>query len=170
MAIDASSELVMIVDSRNLPVGSLARREMRARRLPHRATYVLVTNSAGELFVQQRTLTKDIYPGYADIAAGGVVCAGEDWESAAARELHEELGISGVPLRYRFECEYADPQTHVFGRVWDVTWDGPVVLQPEEVAGGAFQPVERILSDIERGAKFTPDGVMVLKRWVAMLR
>ncbi|MBI1787012.1 MAG: NUDIX hydrolase, partial [Acidobacteria bacterium] len=38
-------EIVTIVDERNRVVGSAPRPEMRARRLPHRATYILVFNS-----------------------------------------------------------------------------------------------------------------------------
>ena len=47
--------------------------------LPHRSTYVLVFNSQGDLYVQKRTLTKDVFPGYFDVAAGGVVLAGETY-------------------------------------------------------------------------------------------
>ncbi|NIR17298.1 MAG: NUDIX domain-containing protein, partial [Desulfobacterales bacterium] len=72
-------------------------------RLPHRATYILVFNSGGELYVQKRTQTKDVFPGYYDVAAGGVVLAGESYEEGAVRELLEELGIRGTPLEELFD-------------------------------------------------------------------
>ena len=70
-------EIVLIVDKENNESGSALRHEMRSKGLPHRAAYILVFNSKGEIFVQKRTRSKDIYPGYFDIAAGGVVLADE---------------------------------------------------------------------------------------------
>ncbi|WP_185049472.1 NUDIX domain-containing protein, partial [Pseudomonas brassicacearum] len=37
-------------------------------------------------------------PGYWDVAAGGMVQADETYAESAARELKEELGVSGVEL------------------------------------------------------------------------
>src|SRR5262245_39455024 len=96
----SADEIVTIVDDHNEVVGSATRREVRAGRLPHRSTYILVFNSSGDLFVQKRTLTKDIYPGYYDPVAGGVVLAGESYEAGAVRELEEELGIRPVLERH----------------------------------------------------------------------
>ncbi len=44
----------------------------------------------------RRAETKDLWPGYWDIAVGGVVDAGEDYATAARRELAEELGIEAA--------------------------------------------------------------------------
>ena len=98
---DPGDEHVTIVDDENRVVGSVLRREMRSRRLPHRATYILVFNSGGELFVQKRTMTKDVFPGYYDVAAGGVVLAGEGYMEGAVRELAEEMGIGGILVSVR---------------------------------------------------------------------
>ena len=96
-------EIVTIVDEKNNVTGSAPRSVMRAKGLPHRATYVLVFSSTGELYVQKRTPVKDIYPGYYDVAAGGVVLADESYEDSASRELKEEMGIQGVSLTYLFD-------------------------------------------------------------------
>ena len=85
-------EIVAIVDEKNHVIGAEPRSRMRTYGLPHRATYILVLNRHGELFVQKRTTDKDIYPGYFDVAAGGVVQAGETYDESARRELTEELG------------------------------------------------------------------------------
>ena len=53
----AADELVDVVDAEDRVVGRVTRAEMRARRLRHRATYLLVFNSRGELFVHLRTAT-----------------------------------------------------------------------------------------------------------------
>jgi len=162
----AVDEIVAIVDDRNHVVGSCTRREMRARRLPHRATYVLVFNPDGELFLQKRTATKDVYPGAYDAAAGGVVLAGESYDASAARELEEELGIAGASLRTHFDFYHEDGGNRVWGRVYSCRWAGPVQLQPEEVETGAFLPVAEVLA-LARNQPFTPDGLAVLHRFLA---
>jgi 8-oxo-dGTP pyrophosphatase MutT (NUDIX family) len=159
---DAADEIVAIVDEQNRVVGSATRREMRARRVLHRACYILVFSSKGELFLQQRTLTKDVYPGYYDPTSGGVVLAGESYDESARRELEEELGIRGVPLQPLFDLYFEDAAVRVWGRAYSCVYDGPVVLQAEEVAGGRFLPVEEILR-LAGSKPFTPDGLHVLK-------
>lgn len=162
---DPADERVCIVDATNVVIGSATRREMRAGNLVHRATYVLVFNRRGEIFVQKRTLTKDVFPGYYDVAAGGVVLADEDYDTAARRELAEELGIQNVPLAECFEFFYEDPRSRVWGRAYRCVWDGPLVLQAEEIESGAFQPVERALAGDFH--PMTPDGDYVLRRALA---
>jgi 8-oxo-dGTP pyrophosphatase MutT (NUDIX family) len=156
-------ERVLIVDESNRPVGVVPRSEMRARRLPHRATYIFVFRSTGELTVQLRTLTKDVYPGFLDLAAGGVVVDGESYEESARRELAEELGIQDVPLEMRFDFWFEPGR--VWGRVFTCAWDGPLVLQPEEVAAVEFLPPDEALSGRHAGP-FTPDSLVALRRLV----
>ena len=158
-------EIVTIVDEKNNVTGSAPRSVMRAKGLPHRATYVLVFSSTGELYVQKRTPVKDIYPGYYDVAAGGVVLAGESYEDSASRELKEEMGIQGVSLTYRFDFYHQDASNRVWGRVYSCVYDGEIVLQEEEVESGGFYSIETILN-ASRQASYTPDGLYVLQRYL----
>lgn len=157
-------EIVAIVDGRNQVVGSATRREMRAGRLTHRSTYILVFNSRAELLVQKRTMAKDVFPGFLDVAAGGVVLAGESYEEGARRELGEELGLVGVPLRNEFEFYYEDERSRVWGGVFTCVHDGPFRLQEEEIVSAEFMSIDEILlrSNTE---PFTPDGMYVLRRF-----
>ena len=88
----ASQEIVMVVDDQNRPVAEVPRHRMRSENLPHRATYIFVFDRAGRVLVQRRTAIKDMHPGYYDLAAGGVVAAGESYEDNAEREAEEEDG------------------------------------------------------------------------------
>lgn len=141
----------------------VARREMRARRLPHRSTYILVLNARGELFVHLRTATKDVYPSHWDPCAGGVLAAGEDFATGAARELAEELGVE-APLEELFPFRWTDAHNVVHGMVYRATHEGPFTLQPEEVVRGDFLAQDLVL---ERAAwePFCPDGLAVVREY-----
>ena len=161
----SEEEIVAIVDRRNNVIGSAPRSRMRAEGLCHRATYILVFDTAARMFVQKRTDTKDIYPGYYDIATGGVVLAGEPYNISAKRELAEELGIADTPLTSLFDFYHEQGRNRVWGMVYSCVWDGPIVLQKEEVESGDFYSVPTILSMSEK-EPFTPDGMYVLHRYL----
>jgi 8-oxo-dGTP pyrophosphatase MutT (NUDIX family) len=158
-------EIVAIVDEKNNITGSALRSVMRAKGLPHRATYILVFNSKGELYVQKRTPLKDIYPGYYDVAAGGVVMAGESYEQSASRELKEEMGIRGVSLTHLFDFYHQDASNCVWGRAYSCVYDGEIILQEEEVESGGFYSLGSIFNSSRHGS-YTPDGLYVLQRYL----
>ena len=154
-----SNELVDVVDEEGQTVATVTRGEMRARRLPHRCTYVLVFNRRGELFIHLRTANKDVFPSHWDVTVGGVLAAGESFDEGARREAREELGVEIEPERI-FPFRYSDPATLVFGIVYRVVHDGPFRLQPEEIVRGEFVPPAAVA---ERAARepFCPDGLAV---------
>lgn len=158
----AADELVDVIDAAGNTVAVVTRREMRAKRLPHRCTYVLVFNTAGELFIHLRTASKDVYPSHWDTCIGGVLLAGESFEQGVRREIKEELGIEAVaePL---FPVNYVDASTFAHGMAYRLVHDGPFVLQAEEIVCGEFVSMAAVLERIER-EPFCPDGVMVLKK------
>jgi len=159
----ARVELVDIVDDAGRVVGTVSRREMRARRLPHRCAYILVFDRHGRLFVHLRTPTKDLYPSHWDPCVGGVLAAGEDFDSGARRELLEELGVS-APLVPLFPVRWADTQTIAHGMVYRVVHDGPFRLQPEEIVRGIFLPLDELAVRARR-EPFTPDGLAVVAEY-----
>ncbi|OBX37972.1 putative nudix hydrolase YfcD [Halomonas elongata] len=75
-----------------------------------------------------------------------MVGAGEAVHVAARRELAEELGIVGVPLRHVLEFVHARNGNHIFGSAYLVDYDGPLVLQAEEVAEAFWLPPEQALA------------------------
>jgi isopentenyldiphosphate isomerase len=160
---DAGDELVDVVDDAGRPIATVTRREMRARRLPHRVVYLLVFNRRGELFIHLRTPTKDVYPGHWDVAIGGVLAAGESFTDGARRELAEELGVA-ASLETPFPLRYADGETVVHGMVYAVRHDGPFRLQPEEIVRGEF--VGLVDLDLRTARdRFCPDGLVALAEY-----
>jgi isopentenyldiphosphate isomerase len=158
-----AEEIVVIVDRDNQPIGAVTRNIMRQQRLIHRASYILVFNTDGELYIQKRSRTKDIYPGYWDLAAGGVVLDRESYEESAKRELREELGLSGVKLRPLFDQYYEDATNRVWGRIFACTSNGPFTLQEEEIDFGRFITLGEI-EQLNQLEPVTPDGMRLLQR------
>lgn len=161
----SAHELVDVVDPDDRVLRQVTRAEMRRDNLLHRAVYLLVFNGRGEILVHRRTTTKDVYPGYFDVTVGGVVDAGEDYATAARRELAEEVGITGVPIEPLFDVRYADGATQLIGRAFLARHEGALRLQPEEVVWAAFVPLaeaERIM----RAERCCPDGIAVLRRYL----
>ncbi len=161
-----SEEIVALYDAAGRPCGSAPRSEMRRHNLRHAATTVAVVNSAGLIYVHRRTDTKDVFPGMHDFACGGVLGAGEEPYAAALRELDEELGIVGVPLRDLGEADYADAHTDYRSYRYEVTWDGPIRWQPEEVAWGDWRPPEEVLARLDEPGWCVPDTATLLRDWL----
>ena len=162
----ASQEIVLVVDGENRPVAELPRHRVRSENLPHRATFIFVFDRRGRVLVQRRTSIKDIYPSHYDLAAGGVVAAGESYEECAEREAAEELGIRGTALEPKLDFYYEDEGNRCFGRVFTCVHEGPFTLQAEEVESVAFHTVEEIAAgDV---APVTPDSRLAFDRLLGL--
>ena len=161
---EPSDELVNVVDEDDRVVDTVPRREIRTRNLLHRCTYVLVRRSDGRINVHRRTDSKDVDPGAFDMLPGGVCVAGETYDYCARRELEEELGIAGAELRPLFRHRYSGPDGEAWGAVYEVTWDGPIAMQPEEVVWNDWvtrEQLERMLGALA----FCRDSVEIYRRW-----
>ena len=159
-----TSELVQLVDEENRPSGAIGRDVMRRDALRYRASFILVFNSAGELYVQQRAYSKDMCPGWFDLAAGGVMRPGETYEENAAREVHEELGIVDGCLNAHGDFYYHDENNRVWGRIFSVRHDGPFEFCDDEVIDGRFVAASSVLS--EKLENTTPDSVRALELYL----
>lgn len=152
-------------DAQGHEVGSAPRWLVRRLNLPHAATAVFVRRANGEILVHQRALTKDLWAGAHDCAAGGVVAAGEDVHEAALRELAEEVGISGVPLRPLLRAWYRDARTWYLGHLYEATWDGEVSFPDAEVVRAWWEPIGVLRQRLADPAwPFVPDTREWLER------
>ena len=88
-----SGEIFNVVDEHDEVTGQATRGEVHAQGLLHRAVHVLVFNKRGDVLLQQRSMLKDAHPGVWDSSVSGHLDAGEAYETAAVRELAEEMGI-----------------------------------------------------------------------------
>ncbi|WON75667.1 NUDIX hydrolase YfcD [Serratia sp. UGAL515B_01] len=157
------TEWVDIVNEQNEVIAQSSRQQMRAQRLRHRATYIVVHNGMGKILVQRRTGTKDYYPGYLDATAGGVVQSGESVLDSARREAEEELGIAGVPFAEHGLFYFEEKQCRIWGALFSCVSHGPFALQEEEVSEVCWMKPEEITA---RCDEFTPDSLKALSLWL----
>ena len=164
----SDAELICWVDEQDHLLGHLVRSDLR-RGLIGRCTFIFLFNSKGELCVHRRTLSKALYPGYWDTAAGGMVAEGESYAVSAARELEEELGVSGVPLTEHDHFYFEDGDSRLWCKSYSALWDGPLRLQPEEVMEARFLSIEIIQQEAEQ-KPYCPDAQEGLRRYLASRR
>ena len=137
-----SEEIFDVVNERDQVIGRATRQNVHQRGLMHRAIHVLVFNSLGQVFLQQRSTKKDRQPGLWDSSVSGHLDSGEEYDACAMRELQEEIGLKlSAPPQRLFKlvaCAETD-QEHVW--VYRCEAEGPFALNPEEIqAGGWFAP------------------------------
>lgn len=151
------AEMIPVVEPSGLVIGQTTRAQAHGgTRLLHPVVHLHVINRNEELFIQKRSMDKDLLPGRWDTAVGGHVDYGESLETALFREASEELGLrefNPVYLRsYVWETERERELVNVFAAV------GNFRLDPcnDEVPEGCYWPFSRIRSALGKDV-FTPN-------------
>jgi isopentenyl-diphosphate Delta-isomerase len=144
-----TEEIFDVVNDRDEVIGRQPRSEVHRLGLLHRAVHILVFNARGQVFLQKRSLKKDREPGVWDSSTSGHLESGEDYDTAAVRELREEIGlVVAQPPERRFKINACAETDQEFVWVYRCAAEGPFTLHPDE---------------IERGGWFTPEEVT---RWI----
>jgi isopentenyldiphosphate isomerase len=137
-------EIFDVLNDRDEVIDRRSRPEVHRLGLMHRAVHVLVFNSAGQLFLQKRSMSKDRQPGLWDSSSSGHVNSGEEYDHCAIREPGEEIGLKldSPPQRvFKLPASPETDQEHVW--VYRCESEGPFQLDPNEIERGAwFSPAE----------------------------
>jgi len=161
---NSPDEMVEEIDITGNVLRLVPRRKMRAEQLCHRSVFIAVMSEKGDLLVHKRAETKDIWPGWWDVAVGGVVGPGETWADAAVRELHEELGIEGTRLTLLGIGAYRDPDVQLVAATFLCRTEGPFAFADGEITEAHWVSQTEIPVWLQ-GKQFLPDSVaLVLPR------
>jgi isopentenyldiphosphate isomerase len=156
-----TEELVDIVDDEDVVIATVTRREMRSGRLQHRSVGIAVMSTGGRLLIHRRSTAKDVWPGWWDVAAGGVVAAGETYERAAHRELEEELGIVDGVLEHVADGRFTDEHVAEICRGYRIVHDGPFTFNDGEVIEARWVTFDE-LDAMRETHEFLPDSIAML--------
>ena len=134
-----ATERFSVVDEHDRILRDAPRSEVHGDNLRHRAVHILIFNKKGEILLQKRTRWKDRHPLLWDSSAAGHVNAGEDYNSAAQRELKEELGID-VGLKQLGKLPASTRTDQEFISVYQGRHDGDFKTEPTEIEIVQFFP------------------------------
>lgn len=157
-------EIFDIVDEHDQVVGQAPRSVVHAQKLLHRAVHIFVFNSRRELLLQMRSSLKDEYPLCYTSSASGHLSAGESYETAAPRELEEELGLA-APLEWLAKFP-AGPQTSQEHTVLYRTFtDLAPRIDPREIDAVTFHSLDEISVMIGRRPEVFSPCFVTLFEW-----
>jgi 16S rRNA (adenine1518-N6/adenine1519-N6)-dimethyltransferase len=156
-----AAEMLDVVNEEDRPQFRASRERVHREYHIHRSVMFFVFDVDGQVFVNQRSALKEMYPSYWSIAFGGHVLAGESYEGAAEREIREETGLTSRPfLITTFKKRTADERENV--KVYGVTADTELVLFADEIEQGRFVTLAEINQMLGR-FDFLPETDTLLK-------
>lgn len=161
-------EIFDVCDENDRVIGQARRADVHAQKLLHRAVHIWVFLPDGRLVTQRRSASKDEYPLALTSSASGHLDSGEDYHTAAARELGEELGLRGVDLQFAVKLP-ASPAT-AFEHTVLYTTMSDAVLAPHagEVAGLEIYSRSELLAELARtGDNLSPPFRQLLVWWMS---
>jgi len=157
-----ASEQLILVDDHDREIGYQGKADCHTGKgVLHRAFSIFVFNEDNELLLQQRSLSKMLWPGYWSNTCCSHPRRGEDMADAVTRRLEQELGFS-CPLEYLYKFKYqaqfgAVGAEHELCSVYFGRYDGPVDVNVTEIAALAFVGVAALEQELKRAPDtFTP--------------
>lgn len=159
-------EMFQLVDRNGNRVGEASREQCHGNpRLIHLVVHLHLFDTAGRLYLQKRSMSKDTNPGRWDTSVGGHVSAGEEVMHALLREAREELGIDAAGAVFLFswlsEGSFESELAHCFS----LDSDQPVLPHPDEIDDGRHFTLDEVRGMMGTGT-LTP---MFEREWPMLL-
>ena len=166
-------EMFPVVDPSGLVEGIASRQYCHSgSKVLHPVVHLHIVDRFGRLYLQKRSMKKDIQPGKWDTAVGGHVDFGETLLEALFRESSEELGLREFnPVyieSYVFESEIEKELVNVYAAV------GSFTLSPDmdEVDEGRYwdiKDIEENLGKWQMTPNFEQEFIRIKDRLLSLL-
>ena len=116
----------------------------------HAVVHLHIFNKEGKLYLQKRSMKKDIAPGRWDTAVGGHIDYGEYVKDALAREAREELGIEieGLIPKPLFNYIWQSSVEREVVNAFAIRYDGEIIPDHEEVDEGRFWSLSELMASL----------------------
>ncbi len=152
-----ADELFDVLDEKGRIIGTATRQQVHGNpKLIHPVVHLHIVNDKGQLYLQKRAQSKDLFPGLWDTAVGGHVRHGESIPDALVRESKEELGVNPKNAKPLFQYIMRNPFESELVHVFKMRYNGPFKINRDEVEMGRFFSVFEIKKLLGQGM-FTPN-------------
>jgi 16S rRNA (adenine1518-N6/adenine1519-N6)-dimethyltransferase len=163
------NELLPVVDADDQVIGLEKRCDIHSQGFLHRAVSILVLNSQGEVYLQQRSRLKDTYPLKWTTSASGHVDPDETYLMAAVRELKEELDLEVGELRLLGKVPASRRTDYEFMEIYLTITDNTPSPDPVEIEKGCFFNLDgawKLALDPETRSPSLERALTLYQRWM----
>lgn len=168
---EQTPEMFPLIDEDGHVVGQATRRYCHGGSMAlHAVVHLHILNANGDLYLQKRSMKKDIQPGKWDTAVGGHIDYGEHVTEALMREAREEIGLdissysvregslpsaSGCAILPLFNYVWQSKVEREMVNAFAICHEGPFSPDLDEVDEGRFW-TQKELSEVLGTGVFTP--------------
>ena len=153
----AVSEWFPIVEPHGLVIGRSSRQYCHSGAKPlHPVIHIHIIDRMSRIYLQKRSMRKDIQPGKWDTAVGGHVSYGEGVIEAVYREAEEELKFTEFHPIYLQTYEFESPVERELVNVFAAVGSYKLCPDLDEVDEGRWWELADIDASIGKGV-FTPN-------------
>ncbi len=154
----ALAEVFPLIDEQGHVIGRAARKYCHGGSMAlHPVVHLHVFDRQGRLYLQKRSMKKDIAPGLWDTSVGGHVDYGESLLEAVKREAREELGVDSEQLtvnsglRLLFQYIWQSSREREVVTAFAITYEGELHPDHDEVDEGRFWTFDELRANLGKG-------------------
>jgi len=144
-----TGEMLPLVEPSGLVYGQASREYCHSgSHVLHPVVHLHIIDHFGRLYLQKRSMTKDLLPGYWDTAVGGHVSYGETILEALYRETSEELGLTAFNPVFLETSEWETERDREFVFVFACVGHPDLHPENDEVTEGRWWTQEELTAAI----------------------